>query len=192
MRHVLVTPPAIEPVTLTQAKAHCRIDSDADDTLVTSAISAARKLCENYCQRAFINQEWELFLDGREFPDDGFIKLPYGDLKSIMEITSTATDGTITSLTADDYYLSGNRIIYNENYQWPDFRTYDGLSIRYVVGFGSLTSDVPAEIRHAILMFVAHFYENREALIDPIAAQQQVTLPFGALSLLAPYRIYYL
>jgi len=41
MQAVLVTPMTVYPVTLTEAKAHCRVDSTDDDTLLTSLIAAA-------------------------------------------------------------------------------------------------------------------------------------------------------
>jgi hypothetical protein len=48
-------PPAIEPVTLTLAKLHLRLDADftLDDTLIGLYISAAREHCERYTNTAF-------------------------------------------------------------------------------------------------------------------------------------------
>lgn len=59
----LVTAPAVEPVSLEQAKVHLRVDVPDDDALIGLLISAARAHAENVCRRAFITQQWDLFLD---------------------------------------------------------------------------------------------------------------------------------
>lgn len=188
-----VTPPALEPITLTEAKAHARIDSTAEDTLITSQIIAARRLCEQYCDRAFINQTWRVTYDIDEEPTaKSFINLPYGKVQSITSIKSYDSENVATTLDTDYYRLSGNRIVLNDNYDWPTLdRTYDAFEITYVVGFGALASDIPQDIKQAILMTVSHFFENREAFIDPMGAgTQQVMLPFGVNALLQPYKNY--
>lgn len=55
--------PAIEPVTVAQAKQHCRVDTDADDTLFETYITAARIHAEKQTNRALLNQTWKLSLD---------------------------------------------------------------------------------------------------------------------------------
>lgn len=62
--------PAQEPVTLSEAKLHLRVDFPEDDTLITMLIGAARVAAENICRRAFITQKWDLFLDA--FPRQNF------------------------------------------------------------------------------------------------------------------------
>ena len=59
----LVTPPATEPVTLAELKAWAKIDTDADDALITSLLAAARQAAEDYTRRSFITQSWRLTLD---------------------------------------------------------------------------------------------------------------------------------
>jgi len=46
-------------------------------------------------------------------------------------------------------------------------------------------SPLPPALHHAILMLVAHFYENREAVVVDGGAQ---VVPFGVSRLIAPYR----
>ena len=54
--------PALEPVTLAQAKAHCRVTTDNDDALFATYIQAAREYAERQTSRSFLQQTWRLSL----------------------------------------------------------------------------------------------------------------------------------
>jgi uncharacterized phiE125 gp8 family phage protein len=58
-------PPAVEPVTLAQAKGFLNIDEEftQDDALLTALITAARQYAEEYTCRAFFNQTFVLTRD---------------------------------------------------------------------------------------------------------------------------------
>ena len=61
-------------------------------------------------------------------------------------------------------------------FSWPttQVRT-DAIKIEYVVGFGDAITDIPQTVRHALMMLVAHWYENREeAQSDTL-----VDVPYG-------------
>jgi hypothetical protein len=60
---VRVTEPAVNPVTLSEAKAHLRIDSDAEDSLVSSLITAATRWAEDYCDRTWCYTQWKMSTD---------------------------------------------------------------------------------------------------------------------------------
>jgi len=59
----LVTPPALEPIGLADAKTHLRVDVEDDDALICALISAARDYVERFCRRALLTQTWLLALD---------------------------------------------------------------------------------------------------------------------------------
>ena len=65
MASIIVSQPAIEPVTLTEAKTHLRVESTMtdDDLLIGSLITSARVAAETICRSAFISQQWKLVLD---------------------------------------------------------------------------------------------------------------------------------
>jgi hypothetical protein len=64
-----------EPITLADAKLHCRIEYPDDDALVTSLITAARRHCETQLRQALITQTWLMYLDS--FPLAGGYYNPY-------------------------------------------------------------------------------------------------------------------
>ena len=66
------TAPALEPVTLAEAKAHLRVDISDDDDLITAIIKAAREYCEEYLDRTLVHTQWTMRMDA--FPWE--FKLP--------------------------------------------------------------------------------------------------------------------
>lgn len=182
MYQQLVTPPAMEPVTLEEAKLHLRIDGTEEDSLISALITAARQKAEEYTRRAFIAQTWELALDSAS----GKVYLPRPPIQAINEVT---LDGEIVS--TENYSLIGQDVFYSR----IPFRAInpDGLAIRYISGYGSNATDVPQAIRQAILMMVAHLYEAREGEAPQVEYEIQTRagadIPPMVTSLLRPYRV---
>ncbi|HEY0282981.1 MAG TPA: head-tail connector protein, partial [Rhizomicrobium sp.] len=84
MSLTLVTPPAAEPVTLAEAKAHLKVDTSADDALITSLIVAARARAEWHSGCAFVTQSWTLWLDA--WPRNGLVEIPLPPLQSVTQV----------------------------------------------------------------------------------------------------------
>jgi hypothetical protein len=57
------TQPVVEPVTLAEAKAHLRLDSDAEDALIQTLIGTARAWAEDYADRTFALTRWAMRAD---------------------------------------------------------------------------------------------------------------------------------
>ncbi len=58
MKRLLLEGPAVEPVTLAEAKAHVRVDADDEDDLLGALIVAARVSVETEIRRVMIEQSW--------------------------------------------------------------------------------------------------------------------------------------
>jgi hypothetical protein len=67
---IVETPPADEPISLTQAKSACRIYTDIDDTIVQTYISAAREKCELFTARSFVAKGYCQYLDAFPYYTD--------------------------------------------------------------------------------------------------------------------------
>ena len=99
----LITPPAVEPVSLDEVKAHLKVDGTDDDALIGALITAARAQAEWHTHRAFVTQDWIYWRD--ELPDHGVVKIPLAPLQSLSSITLYPRDGTTHVLDAAAYQV---------------------------------------------------------------------------------------
>lgn len=163
----LITAPATEPISLNEAKQHCVVDFNNDDTLISSLIVAAREYCETYQNRAYLTQTWELILD--LWPQ--IINLPMSPTQSVSSIKYKDYEGLEKTVEASDYIVDTDsepaRIIPAHGKTWPmsePLQKIAGIRIRYVAGYSSAVL-VPQKVKQAILLLVGHWYNNREALV---------------------------
>ncbi|MDZ7809198.1 MAG: phage head-tail connector protein [Arhodomonas sp.] len=192
MTHAInqTTAPAIEPVTLDQAKTHLRVDGTDQDTEITSLIAMARQRVEQETERALITQEWELTLD--YWP--GVIEVPLPPLQSVQSIQYLDTAGTLQTLDASLYRVDTarqpGRITPAYGQSWPSVRDVTGtITVAFTAGYGDDATDVPGPIRQAMLLLIGTADCNREMLvIGTIATELQKNYDW----LLAPYRLYHL
>jgi uncharacterized phiE125 gp8 family phage protein len=62
-------------------------------------------------------------------------------------------------------------------------RATAGIALDVLCGYGADAGDVPADLRQAVRLLLAHWYDNRVATADGAA------VPVGVSALLAPYRM---
>lgn len=195
----LITAPAAEPVSLAEAKAHCRIDDSDSDGLLAGYVLAARQWAEVYTRRALLSQTWDLSID-RDWPEelvDGEwlprIVLPKPPLQSVTSITYVDTAGTTQTLAADQYRVNTTEMegVIEPAYgvSWPSVRDQSRtILVRFVCGYGTSPGAIPEPIRQAILLTAGHWVENRESVVIGTIATE---VPQAAEMLLFPYRVFY-
>lgn len=164
------------------AKLYAKIETTADDTLITTLIKAARMKAENYTNRAFVNQSWTMNIDGTP----NLIKLPYGRLSSVTSIKIVAEDGTKTTESADTTYHTqtgeSGRVWLRSSGSWTSTtRDYGQMEIIYVAGYGAASTSVPDDIIQAVKQIFAVMYEKRS---------NDVEIPKSAYDLLSAYKVY--
>lgn len=175
----LITAPVTEPVTLQELKDFMRIDSTADDTLLTSLIKSARIACEQYQNRAYITQTWELALDDWPMVDE--IVLPYPPLQSVSYITYTDTASAVTTVSTSSYVVDDYRepglVRLKRDEDWPDAELLEAnaVKVRYVCGYGT-ASAVPETIKTAIKITAGYRYDHPECGPDEIPHGARVLL----------------
>jgi uncharacterized phiE125 gp8 family phage protein len=178
--------PVVEPVSLSDAKTHLRVDTESDDDQILALITAAREWCENYTQRTFVHTQWTMTFD--TFPWE--IELPRPPVAVASGNTATTityameTGGTAT-LATSEYRVDRTsepgviRTVYAGT--WPShLLDRNSISVTWWGGYGEDGTKVPKVVRSAILMLVAYWYERRLAA-DQVAA---TAVPFGVSSML--------
>ncbi|MDX2027696.1 MAG: head-tail connector protein [Alphaproteobacteria bacterium] len=191
----LVTPPAVEPVELIAARVHGRIDTDADDALISLLIIAARQWVEAYTGRALITQTWQLWLDNWPSSGEG-VTLPRPPLASVSNITFYDESDAGTVWAAANYFVDTirepGRVVLRSSAAYPTpSRAANGMKIEYVAGYGASGSAVPEQIKTAIRQLVAHWYEHRgeASMATPSRSASVLPVPMVIQALLEPYRI---
>ncbi len=180
MALVLVTPPAVEPVSLPEAKNHLRVDITDDDNLIMLLITAAREYCESFQNRAYITQTWQLWLDA--WPEGNEIRIPRPPLQAVNSIKYYGADNSEYVLPPTDYIVDTagepGRIVLAYGKSWPSvtLRTTNAVCVEFVAGYGS-ADKVPQRVKQAMLLLIGHWYDTREiAAVGHVAAEVPFTV----------------
>jgi uncharacterized phiE125 gp8 family phage protein len=191
MSYQITVEPAEEPITLAEAKAHCRVDWSDDDTIIGVYITAARKFCEHYTNRAFITQTWRQNEDVFSEP----IILAKNPVQSITSVKYYDTDDNQQTLSTSNYQvdiLSDEAKIYEgvtNGYPSISLDVINPIEIIMVSGYG-LAASVPEDIKSAIKIMTDFFYENRDMVNVPVASIPfQIPIPNAVYAILNPYRV---
>lgn len=170
----LITPPATEPVLLSDMEAQMRIpDLSSEANEIELIIKAVREQAEAITRRSFITQTWELVLD--RFPSGrGVITIPKAPLQDIVSIKYIDTDGVEQTLSPSTYRALSDAepadVIPTYGLSWPiALNDLAVVRVRFNCGYGPTEPDtannVPSGIKQWIMLNTSFFYENRESII---------------------------
>jgi uncharacterized phiE125 gp8 family phage protein len=183
-----VTGPAVEPLTVAQVQAHCRIDDgDPQLALIPLIISATRAYAEKITNRSFLLQSW--LATGDQFPGYNIaplvgsytqiplqprppeIVLAHGPVVAVTSVKYLDTTGVQQTLDPSTYVLDASglspRIAPAYGKQWPStLMQIGGVQVAYNAGLGTgalADSALVAEnVRQWMLIRIATAYEHRE------------------------------
>lgn len=170
--------PAVEPVSLAEAKTHCRVDTSDDDAYIGTLITAAREYIEEALDISTISQTWEARYD--VFPlweiilprppmAAGTVTVVYRDEAGQLRTVTSAAD----AFQVDKNVVPG-RIYPLYNQVWPAVRgDENSVTVRWIAGYGASGASCPAILRQACLLLCAHWYEMRQ----PVFAGYSQVLP---------------
>jgi uncharacterized phiE125 gp8 family phage protein len=164
-------PPTIEPVTLAEVKQHVKSDLGDDDGILTNLITVARRWCELYTRRAFINQGIVYYTIPLEFPP--FYSLDtatYYDNLNNSQSYATSNFFYASNLEPAILYLKYSAL-------YPALYTIraDAFQIAYTAGYGPTAASVPLGIKQAIMMLALELWDNRGGSTEKVLKE----VPFG-------------
>lgn len=190
-----------EPLTLLEAAQHLRLcdtqeEADAlpEKDLILALITAAREAVENYTGRTVAMAEFVLV--GEVLPEE--VRLPKPPFVSVtkVEYWNGAEQVTLPASAYADEVGSEPSVLYI-SLPADMVEKRNSARITYKAGYmpqttesGEQISTVPALLKAAMKLLVAHFDQNREAVMVGATSTIGTTLPLGVDYLLNPYRVY--
>ena len=165
---VLVADPAVQPITLPEAKAFCRVDWDDEDGLFGSLIADAVEHFDGYAGtlgRCLINQTWRQ--DFHCWPARGVLRLPFPDVSSVT-LKYFDTDNAEQTVSSSLYEtLEDARSAYVhllDDFTAPNLYDDrdDAVQVTFVAGYGAAASDVPADLKTVLKYYVLGLYERSD------------------------------
>jgi uncharacterized phiE125 gp8 family phage protein len=169
---------AAQPVTVEQALDHLRQPQDAIG-YVQALLAASAGLIGEKSGRVLGNETWDLSVASAS----GDIVLPKSPVQSITSISYYDAAGAVQTASVADYHLFKDTdratLRPKDGRTWPPLQVRDdAMTIRFVAGY----TEVPAELRLAVLMMLGHLYENRSAAqenaptVVPLAVDELVAV----------------
>jgi uncharacterized phiE125 gp8 family phage protein len=206
--------PAVLPLSLAEVRAQCRLTDDDgtdEDALLIAYLRSATEYAERHTGLSLISSTWKQTFQAwphhtvspwRSYTytsawwsTTAALDLPLRrrPLQSVSSIVYLDGDGLEQTLDPSVYRVLGvgedkrdGSIRLGYSQMWPVLQQDpEAVTVTYKAGFGDDHNAVPEQIRLAIMLLVAYWFNQREtALIDP----EIVEVPLGTHALLREWR----
>ena len=103
MSATLTGPPASEPLTLDEVKAHLKIDGAFEDDLLSRYITAARQHIEQRTQEILISQSWAVFFD--DWPQNGVMEIPVSPVSEVTGLYTYNSENVAALIDPAHYFV---------------------------------------------------------------------------------------
>lgn len=159
-------------------------EADLQDPVLVSFLRAALAAIEGRTSKALIARGFLMTLDDWTSPEGQ--RLPVTPVQSITEVTLVDAFGAATTVDPAAYRLQKDAFdpkLRPMSTWLPNVPTGGSVEVRFDAGYGASFDAVPEDLKQAVLMLAAHYYEYRSD-----TALSQGCMPFGVTSLIARYR----
>lgn len=182
---VLVTPPTDEPLTLEEAKQHCRIEAAVteDDALVEAYIGAAVDQLQRELDFYLAEQTWK-----QSFRTFDCVRIWQRPVAEVVSVAYFDADDEEQTLDDAEYRFEsgalGSKLVLAGS-SWPSLASRtDAVTVTYKLGVA--TADIPPALKAALMLHVGFLYANRESSSDtairPTGAYDALVWPFRRLA----------
>ena len=184
----LLEAPTTTPVVLAEVKDQLRVEHPDDDVLISRLIKIAVAYtdAQGALGHAMIQQKWGQWV--HSVPPQS-VRLTVGPVSSVTAVKYYDEAGALQTDTLSNYEITGTpfttQIGPKDGFNWPVTQDRsDAIRIEYVAGYGTSPSDVPETLRHAMMLLIGHWYDNREnTMMDELS-----NIPYGFDMLLDMHR----
>jgi uncharacterized phiE125 gp8 family phage protein len=168
---VIVTPPAVQAMTVAEARLFLRVDGAALDTELALIVAAAIDDVEATTGTRLIEQTVRIRADKFEDLDH----LQIGPVSAIAAMSYRDANGVRRDINPDELELTGadlERGIAPIG-AWPG-GDVSRISADLVVGYGETAAEVPAQLRWAVLALIRGKFEDRAVDIEPLIVNRRI------------------
>lgn len=163
MSIVQTVAPTETPVSIDDVKAKLRIEHNDDDGQLETCLKAAIDYCQEYqwaqyCTATFVERFdcFPCYFVPQRCPLLSVTSLAYVDQAGNTQTLTANTHYTV------DIYSKPGRIVPAVNYSWPaTYGHVNDVTLTYTAGYGAAAA-VPDEIKQAVIMKTAQFFEACE------------------------------
>ena len=160
-------------------------DDGSEDAVLELYLRSAMAAIEARVGRALLARAFSLRVSRwREEASQG---LPIGPVRSVEAVVLVDAEGLASEIEPERWSVVRDsqrpRLVGRFGRSLPKIPRGGHAEIRFTAGFGEAWEDVPADLRQAVFLLAAHFYENRAE--GAVAGM----MPFGVLVLIEAYRV---
>ena len=176
-------------IPVAQFKDHLRLgtgfaDSGVQDSVLEALLRAALSAIEARTGKMLFSRSFQWTLTA--WRDLGAQALPTAPVTALTSLTITDRLGADEVIAPDKYFLEQDmhrpRLV-SASLCLPTIPVGGTATIVFDAGFGALWDDIPYDLRQAVLLLAADYYEHRNDTA-PTGAE----MPNGVASLIARYR----
>lgn len=182
----LLTAPAVEPLSVADAKNFLRVEHGDDDAIIAGLIAAARNHVEALTRCGLITQTWRLVLD--RWPDNGRVMPRLNPLRSLVAVRIYNEAGAASTIDVAGFVIDrAAGVIAAPGWSLPvPGRSIAGIELDIEIGFGDAATDVPPTLLQAIRMLAGHWYENRGLIA---IGQSVAMMPASVNAMISSHRV---
>lgn len=169
-------------VPIDDLKLWLRVEDEGEDALIEALRDAAIDMVEQYCNLRLGP------VTGLVARFDSFgarMRVGVGPTASLLITAIDFIDGAgaAGAIATGGWRVDAlGTLLASGDGRWPD----RACSVAVTFNAGFPDGACPAALRHAVKMFVAHLYKNREAVVSGVTAQE---VPMGVIALCNRYRM---